>query len=389
MDNIKSTLKDKNKIIIFFIIVVAISLPILISQVLRQQDTRQRASGADPITFSISSSPSSITINSITEVTIKVNTNGGDIGALSFKVNYDAQKLELIPTSTQFPSKLQKIKESSATNGVYEVSMINESADPVRNSPTGTPISVLKLTFRGLSSGTSTINVSGPGSLGQIQATATGDSNFIGIVASTNSTVTVTTVTSPIVATANTAQDITSTTARIFANITKPADSTGGVQFRAGAQNIPCKDMEALSGGSQVLAGPITQSFQEDLTELSPSTPYYFCIEYTTPSSTTPIYSNVVSFETLAIISTPTPTPTKTPTPSPTSGSTATTCTLKPRGDADCDGKVDIFDFIIWKCEYATSVTPTRADFDGSGTVNYEDFEDWKSGYRDSNVPHQ
>jgi len=74
---------------------------------------------------------------------------------------------------------------------------------------------------------------------------------------------------------------------------------------------------------------------------------------------------------------TPTPTgqvsPTTTPSPTP-----PVLCNLKPQGDANCDGKVDLLDFEFWRAEYLGERQTEEADFNKDGNVNLLDFEVWK-----------
>lgn len=58
--------------------------------------------------------------------------------------------------------------------------------------------------------------------------------------------------------------------------------------------------------------------------------------------------------------------------------SSSSTC-QKSSGDANCDGKVDEADYIIWKGEYLGQVTTSMANFNGDDKVNLFDFEIWRS----------
>jgi len=63
-------------------------------------------------------------------------------------------------------------------------------------------------------------------------------------------------------------------------------------------------------------------------------------------------------------------------TPSPTPA-----CSLKSRGDADCNGIINILDFEVWRREFLGIDTTTKADFDSSGGVTILDFEIWRRGF--------
>ena len=92
---------------------------------------------------------------------------------------------------------------------------------------------------------------------------------------------------------------------------------------------------------------------------------------------------------------TPTKTPTKTPIPTPTDILISPTSTMVPltptvtlapcpkksAGDANCDGKVNINDFGIWKMEFIKKGDQKMADFNNDGRVNINDFGIWKIGF--------
>jgi len=55
-------------------------------------------------------------------------------------------------------------------------------------------------------------------------------------------------------------------------------------------------------------------------------------------------------------------------------------CPKKSWGDADCNGKININDFGIWKDEFINK-NGLRADFDGKNGVTIIDFGIWKVGF--------
>lgn len=55
-------------------------------------------------------------------------------------------------------------------------------------------------------------------------------------------------------------------------------------------------------------------------------------------------------------------------------------CPLKNRGDANCDQRIEIADFNIWRSEFLAG-THERADFDGNGIVGISDFNAWRDGF--------
>ncbi len=70
------------------------------------------------------------------------------------------------------------------------------------------------------------------------------------------------------------------------------------------------------------------------------------------------------------------------PSPSPTSkpGPTGTKqkCTLKSKGDANCDDKVNKQDFVIWLSEYQNKQSTSMADFNSDGKITLVDYEIWR-----------
>jgi len=55
-------------------------------------------------------------------------------------------------------------------------------------------------------------------------------------------------------------------------------------------------------------------------------------------------------------------------------------CANRKNGDANCDGKVDMSDFGIWKDEYLKKIM-TKADFNCDNKADMTDFGVWKRGY--------
>jgi len=93
-----------------------------------------------------------------------------------------------------------------------------------------------------------------------------------------------------------------------------------------------------------------------------------------TPTPTLPTATGIPT-------STPTPTATITPRPTSTPIPTVIPCARKTEGDADCNGRIDIIDFEIWRRELLGVDTTLKADFDGIGGVTILDFEIWRRGF--------
>lgn len=60
------------------------------------------------------------------------------------------------------------------------------------------------------------------------------------------------------------------------------------------------------------------------------------------------------------------------------------TCPLKDQGDANCDGKVSIIDFEVWRREAMNGSGTLKADFNNDGAVNAVDYEIWRIGSQPS-----
>ena len=75
---------------------------------------------------------------------------------------------------------------------------------------------------------------------------------------------------------------------------------------------------------------------------------------------------------------------TTTPIPSITSIaiSTVSNCPQKIIGDADCDGKISLKDFEIWRKVSIGILTTKTADFNLDNIVNYADYIIWKQNFK-------
>ena len=80
----------------------------------------------------------------------------------------------------------------------------------------------------------------------------------------------------------------------------------------------------------------------------------------------------------------PTPTLTSAPTdiPTLTPALIAACPSTKSKGDANCDGKIDIKDFYVWKEEFILeSKGETKSDFNNDKQITIEDFSIWRDGF--------
>ncbi len=67
-------------------------------------------------------------------------------------------------------------------------------------------------------------------------------------------------------------------------------------------------------------------------------------------------------------------------TPTPTQ-SASQQCALYSKGDANCDGKIDMDDFNIWRDEFLKTSTSKTSDFNNDGVINTDDFNIWRDGF--------
>lgn len=56
-------------------------------------------------------------------------------------------------------------------------------------------------------------------------------------------------------------------------------------------------------------------------------------------------------------------------------------CSLKNTGDANCDNRVDIKDFFVWRREFLSGGSTKNSDFNQDGFVNVRDFNVWRRGF--------
>jgi len=74
---------------------------------------------------------------------------------------------------------------------------------------------------------------------------------------------------------------------------------------------------------------------------------------------------------------------------------TVSTCQYKSKGDANCDGKIDMQDFDVWKADFQWNAVPSHADephvssdFNGDNKVDTDDFNIWRDGFLNTSLPH-
>lgn len=178
MNRIKQFISEhKKKLTIALVVVMALSLPFIVNQVLKQQDVRQRADSAPAIkiyfgdTQVLTPTPvpnGTIRVGDIINISLKVDTGTNDIGGIQYKITYPTGFINNI-SSTIHPGFIQLSK--TAVDGNFEVAMVN----PTINQITGLGLDLTNFQFQAIKAGTFTLTVS------QIKATASRFDTFVPI----------------------------------------------------------------------------------------------------------------------------------------------------------------------------------------------------------------
>lgn len=162
MEFIKRLFENKKNLAIIGIIVAAIALPIIINQVLRQQDTRQGATGAPSINLNFTPHEKNVAVNETFEISLNLNAPQNDIGGIHFIMTYDPALLD-INDATQ-PTDLKIIQKTNA-NGKFEATLINPNNTPV----TGNGLVIITFQAKAKKDGQATVKLQQ-----DIQATTSG-----------------------------------------------------------------------------------------------------------------------------------------------------------------------------------------------------------------------
>lgn len=181
---IKHIFKKKPRLMVGLVIALALSLPFIINQVLKQQDLRQRASSAPPVSFAFvpSSNVNPIPVGTTFDVSFDVNTaTGEDIGAVHFIMGYDKSIISQ-PTVVSQDSGLQIIKTtntSDSTKGYVDLTLVNPSISQVTGNA-----KILTFRFTTLAAGTANLYVIPS----QVQVTASLSDTFVQVSNTSNIT---------------------------------------------------------------------------------------------------------------------------------------------------------------------------------------------------------
>ncbi|MDO8270179.1 MAG: cohesin domain-containing protein [Candidatus Levybacteria bacterium] len=138
------------------IAVLALSIPIIISQVLKSQDNRQRAAAGDPVTLSFSPSSGQKSIGDEFDVTLNINTNTNDVSAIDGYLKYYDNILQLQSVTPGSPyTKVDIAPISYGENdgnihvGVQRIILYNDTQQAV----TGDTKTLVTLRFKALANG--------------------------------------------------------------------------------------------------------------------------------------------------------------------------------------------------------------------------------------------
>lgn len=167
MNKIKSLFRKNPKIMAGLVVVLALALPFIISQVLREQDIRQGAQTLASVNFGFTpGSKDDIKIGDTFTVDLVMNAGTYDVGGLSYTLTYDNSKLQF--TEGAVPSAL-KVLDKTTTSNTYSPTYINPLSTPV----TGNSIKIHTFTFKALAEGEAKI------SLKEVKVTAKDVGTFV------------------------------------------------------------------------------------------------------------------------------------------------------------------------------------------------------------------
>lgn len=301
MNNLISKLKNNPKIVLGGVLLAAIVLPIIIGQVLKQQDVRQRASSAPAIILSFSPALADITLQETKTLDLYMNTNGNDIGSLQFKLTYDPTKIEL--TRQTVGTNFIQLNETNS-NGAYEVTLLNPTTTPI----SGSAIKVATFKVTALSLGETIIKVDP-----DVKATASTYASYVpldgGNIIEAKYTIWDGS-TSPYPSTTSSPPPSVPPTITFTPTPSQTCSDTGIKSITYPSPNNECAAGTYKTALIECNDGTTTMSTPQTTCQAQGDWPsqeaYTFCASHKTCTSLSP-------------------TPTKTPTPTPTLGPTATT----------------------------------------------------------------
>lgn len=200
MDRLRSVFNKKPRLIAVAVFIVALSLPIVISQVLREQDIRQGAQSANPVSLSFSPFSKNVKVNDVIEVTLKINTNGNDISAVEGYLKYVPADLSLIEITGG--QNYTVVNPNTDPNVFKPIVIYNQTANPA----IGSDVTLAVIKFKALKEGqtevlfgpigSSPLKIAASGSSTNVTTSQTASGNYT-VAGNISPTTTDTTNTSP------------------------------------------------------------------------------------------------------------------------------------------------------------------------------------------------
>jgi len=134
--------------------ILVLSIPIIVSQVLKQQDIRQRASTGAPVTLSFSPSSKTVNKGEDFELTLTMDTKGNDISAIDGVLEYNSTKFELIGTKAhESYTLIDGANSQQSTTRLQRIILINQTSTPI----SGENVNVVIFKFKALDTGSMAI----------------------------------------------------------------------------------------------------------------------------------------------------------------------------------------------------------------------------------------
>ena len=289
-EKLKIILTHKPKLIAGLVVVLALSLPFVINQVLQQQDLRQRADSAPPISFALSPITGTFNIGNTFNVELGMSAGTNDIGSLEYTLQYDATKLEF--TDGGAGNTTLSVANKTGSTGSYTFTWLNTGMSPVTSD-----VIVHKMQFKALAAGTATVSIKT-----DVKATTKGIYTYVPVTYSS------TTNGSYTIQTAN-------------ASATATPTPSGTVRYCGGNDHVSCEIglYSCYTNSGNNVGKTCVSASGENGT--------YNCIQcaYVTPTPTTAAQAtNTPTPTTKANDNQPTATPTNTPTPTSVASPTPT-----------------------------------------------------------------
>jgi hypothetical protein len=171
MKQVKSFIKSRQKLVIAVVIILALALPFIVNQVLKQQDIRQRADTANPVTMTLSPTTKTVDINETFDVILTSDTNGNDISALEGYLTFSSNVLNL--TEVVGGQNYTVVANTSDQNS--SIVIYNNSAQPSM----GPNVTIATFRFKAVAAGSSEVKFGSKGVDRPLRIAASGSSTNI------------------------------------------------------------------------------------------------------------------------------------------------------------------------------------------------------------------